>query len=87
MLDSLLNLSIQGAEVLLRKIPRICPYFRVSQKKRKKYFRVSQKKEKKILQGEPELETKNIDLAPGEEERSLPSLQEHASKGLFYVNA
>ena len=73
MLDSLLNLSIQGAEVLLRKIPRICPYFRVSQKK--------------ILQGEPELETKNIDLHPGEEERSLPSLQEHASKGLFYVNA
>ena len=74
MLDSLLNLSIQGAEVLLRKIPRICPYFRVSPKK-------------KILQGEPELETKNIDLPPGEEERSLPSLQEHASKGLFYVNA
>ena len=33
MLDSLLNLSIQGAEVLQRKIPRICPYFRVSQKK------------------------------------------------------
>ena len=76
MLDSLLNLSIQGAEVLLRKIPRICPY-----------FRVSQKREKKILQGEPELETKNIDLHPGEEKRSLPSLQEHASKRLFYVNA
>ena len=77
MLDSLLNLSIQVAEVLLRKIPRICPYFRVSQKKILK----------KILQGEPVLETKNIDLHPGEEERSLPSLQEHASKGLFYVNA
>ena len=36
MLDSLLNLSIQGAEVLLRKIPRICPYFRVSQCLRQK---------------------------------------------------
>ena len=46
MLDSLLNLSIQVAEVLLRKIPRICPYFRVSQKK--------------ILQGEPVLETKTL---------------------------
>ena len=47
MLDSLLNLSIQVAEVLLRKIPRICPYFRVSPKN--KYFRVSQSLRQKTL--------------------------------------
>ena len=72
------RVDLQGTEVLMRQIPRLCQYFRVRKKAdNKKKLIIKEGKWSKKAENQPDA---------GEEERSVPPLQKYKSEGLFHVH-